>query len=196
MLPANRIAIAVALLVAVPLAAQGSERDDVHVLDECRLAAQVIRTGHPAPRREWAYGFITRCREIGPAALASRWQETASDEPTLQQLARATTRLRTREVFVAVSGAARSAEHSPLVRIYAMAMLYSFAEPGSSVWMRDLLQPRENRSVRIYQVSGDGDRPNPLGDVEAEVEALLAEIIAAGGEPQVIRVATEIHRLL
>lgn len=31
------------------LAAQSSERDDDHLRNDCRLAAQVILTGHPAP---------------------------------------------------------------------------------------------------------------------------------------------------
>lgn len=194
--PLNRIAVAALLLFAFPLAAQRTEPEDVQLRNDCRLAEQVVRTGNPAPHRSWAFSFIIQCGESGSSALASVWEQSSTDEWTLQQLAITTYRLRTRGVFVAVSRAARSQENARLVRVYALGMLYSFAVPGSSVDARELLQPRENRRVRIYQVSGDGDLQNHVGDVKAEVEALLAEIIAAGGEPSVVRAATALQQLL
>ncbi len=53
---------------------EAQESRDVHARNDCRLAAQVIRTGHPAPHVEWAYGAILRCDETGAAVLAERWR--------------------------------------------------------------------------------------------------------------------------
>jgi hypothetical protein len=191
----NRIALCAAVLSAVPLAAQRSGPEDVQLRNDCRLAEQVVRTGEPAPHRGWAYSFITRCPESGPATLVSRWQDTNTDERTLQRLVIASSRLATREVFEAVSNAARNSQSTPVVRIYALSMLYGFAHPGRSVSVQDLLQGRESLRVRVYRVSGDGDRPNLVGDVTAQVEALLSEIIASGGEPSVVRAAMTIRQL-
>ena len=35
------------------LSAQAKERDDVHLGNDCRLAAQVILAGHPEPHEGW-----------------------------------------------------------------------------------------------------------------------------------------------
>ncbi|HEY0018347.1 MAG TPA: hypothetical protein VGC13_18725 [Longimicrobium sp.] len=191
----SRIVPATLLLCAFPLAGQGHEHAGVAVRNDCRLAEQIIRTREPARDLGWAFSFITQCIQAR-SVLVSLWEQRTTDEWTLQQLAIATYRLRTRELLAAVSSAARGVENAPLVRAYALGMLYSFAVPGSSIDARNLLQVQENKRLIIYQVSGDGDLPSHVGDVRAEVRALLAEIIAAGGDPQVVRAATAIRQLL
>lgn len=158
--------------------------------NDCRLAAQIVRTGHPAPHREWAFELISRCPGEGPAALVNAWEAPPTDEATLQLLVRATSDLRTHAIFEGVAGAARNPQNSPLVRAYAMSVLHSYAHPGRSLSVQDLLHPRGNRPPRIYTVSGDGDRTNgELGDVRAEVHGLLSEIVAAEQDPTVLRIA-------
>lgn len=191
MLEVNRLGLWIGLVAATPLAAQGNEPTDPHLRNDCRLAAQVVRTGHPAPQSEWAYSLISECAQSGSSAVASRWGARDLDTLTLQRLLRATARLRTRETYEAVRGAARDPRSTRLVRIYALSMLYSFAHPGRSVRVSDLLHPR-GWGPRVYRVSGDGGVANApdLGNVRQEVETVLGEIITGGGDADVVRAAT------
>jgi hypothetical protein len=189
-----QVAAGILVLAGTPLAAQPDERSDAQVRNDCRLAAQVIRTGDPAPHREWAFDIITRCSQSGPGIIAETWQRPPADEVTLRMLIAATTRLRTRQVFESVGSAARNPQNSALVRTYALSMLYSFAWPGGSIHVQDLLHPRENRSARVYRASGDGSIANApdLGDVKDEVRTVLAEIVATDREDSIVRAAQEV----
>jgi hypothetical protein len=184
------LVVAAAGFSCAPLAAQAGERTDPHLQNDCRLAEQIVRTGEPAPHREWAYRTITQCADLGPAVLAASWHEPPTDEATLQLLVRATSKLRTRQVFDGLSTAARNPQNSRLVRTYAFSMLYSFAWPGSSLSVPDLPEPGE-RPARMYQVSGDGAQANGPGmtDLRAEVRALLSEILATEQDAVVLRTA-------
>lgn len=186
-----RLATGALLLVSGPLVAQADERTEARLRNDCRLAAQVIRTGNPAPHRDWAYGVISQCAQSGPAVIAAAWRQPPNDEPTVQRLVWATARLRTRCVFAAVANAARERRNSLLVRTYAMEMLYSFAKPGLSLNVQDLLHPRGERPARISAVSGDGDVANApdLGDAAPEVRAILGEIVASDPDPEIVRIA-------
>jgi hypothetical protein len=112
----------------------------------------------------------------------------------MQLLMGATGRLRTRKVFESVGCAARDDSNSTLIRTYALAMMYSFARPGGSIRVQDLLQPRENRPARVYRASGDGSDANPpdLGDATGEVRALLSGIIETSRDTAVVRAAREV----
>lgn len=190
----NVIFVAVLVLAGAPLSAQRNDGGDVNQND-CRLAAQIVRTGHPAPHREWAYCIIAQCADSGPGVIAAAWQDPPADEQALQLLVRATSQFRTRRVFEAVGTAARNPQNSTLVRTYAFSMLYGFAWPGSSLRVADLLQPRGQRPARVYQVSGDrgGGNEQDLGDVKTEVRDLLSQIIATEPDPVVVRTARAVR---
>jgi hypothetical protein len=189
-----RVVVGILGFASTPLIAQADERTDAQLRSDCRLAAQIRRTGNPAPHREWAFDTITRCSQSGPNVVAEAWQGAPADEETLRMLVAATTKLRTRQVFESVGSAARNVHNGRLPRTYALSMLYSFAWPGGSIHVQDLLHPRENRSARVYRASGDGSIANgpDLGDVRDEVRALLAEIVASDQEDGVVRAAREI----
>ena len=135
---------AVALLVCAPLAGQAGERQDPHLRNDCRSAAQVLRTGHPAPRREWAMDAIRRCDASGPAVLAGVWREAApSDIMGLDLLFNSTRDFNDRRVVEAASDIARRREAPETTRIYALALLFNYAVPGRYLNMKQLLEPGE-----------------------------------------------------
>lgn len=189
-----------AALAADCLVAQSREASDAQHRTDCRLAAQVVRTGHPAPHRDWAFGVIRECSESGPQALAARWRTappTQADELVL--LVSATRAFHTREVFDAVAAVARTRSNDQLVRVYAMALLQSYARPGTSLSVDDLLQPPQNgRPPRIYAFSHDRnpDDPRTLGDVEGEVTAILTHIIETEAGTVIARAAAEVLRMV
>jgi hypothetical protein len=184
----------VIFLWGAPLAAQ-AEPDDVQHRNDCRLAAQVIRTSQPAPHTEWAYSYILRCGQEGAAVVAEQWRGQSSfDEQVLWRLMIAAGRLRTRAVYEAVREAAADQSASREVRIYALAMLYNYARPQLALVVQDLLHPRDGRFARIAASSGDGGLTNApdLGDVRQEVEEFLAQLIASDADPDLVRVAREV----
>lgn len=74
------------VLLASPVWAQ--DPDSVQLQNDCRLAAQILTGGHPAPQEEWALTVIHRCGPDGGAALASalRNARASTDTDYLSQL--------------------------------------------------------------------------------------------------------------
>lgn len=188
-----------AVLAGTPLSAQPREGDDVHLRNDCRLAAQVIGTGHPAPRREWAYGIIRGCDESGPRILAMAWRSRLpGDAASLGQLVAATRTLNDRSVVDAVSDVARNREAPDAARVHAFALLYSYAVPGLYVNPGDLLD-RPDAPPAIIAVSHDHHVHQTraiLGDLRPEVGRLLGEVAAAEQATRVGRAAASVLRYL
>lgn len=175
--------------------AQGSERNNAHLRNDCRLAAQVIRTGHPAPRLGWAYSIIRLCDQSGPTVLAERWAN-AADTLELAELAGASAQFPTRAIFDATASVVRGPAGRE-ASVYAMAVLVSFVSPQVGLNLQDLRHPRDGRPPRIVSASGgDPIGPGDLGDVCPEVLAVLREASSNSRDPDVRRVASEFVRFL
>lgn len=59
--------------------AQPAARADLVARGECRLAAQVLRTGHPAPKLSWATDRASTCPRcwaicLGTPMFCYRWE--------------------------------------------------------------------------------------------------------------------------
>jgi hypothetical protein len=188
-----------AVLACRPLSAQPGELQDAHRGDDCRLAAQVLRTGDPAPRREWAMDAIRRCDASGPAVLASVWREAApSDTTGLGLLFNATRDFNDRRVVEAVSDVARRREVPETTRIYAFALLFNYAAPGRYIIIQQLLQPGEfPPRIRYFTHDDRGESTRAiLGDLRPEVSAILRSVAAAEPGSRVgIAAATVLRRL-
>jgi hypothetical protein len=68
------IILAVLTLVLAASSAHGQANpDSVKLRNDCRLAAQVLQKGNPAPHRQWAGAFIQRCGadEVADANVAA-----------------------------------------------------------------------------------------------------------------------------
>src|SRR5919198_688104 len=62
-----------AVLPSAIAAQRPSEVDDIHLRNNCRLAAQVLTTGYPAPHYGWARDIIRECDQSGGPAPAAVW---------------------------------------------------------------------------------------------------------------------------
>lgn len=113
--------------------------DSVHHRNDCRLAAQVISTGQPLPRREWALAVIQGCREGGPA-LARAMQESrlSSDTAYLNSLTWPAIRLRDGEIFQAAMQVAADRGASTQARVFAIRTLMWSMYPGGGLDYADL----------------------------------------------------------
>lgn len=167
--------------MATPLSGQQGERGNPRIQDDCRRAAQVLRTGHPAPRRAWALDAIRRCGESGAAVIAGVWERAAPSDPSeLRHLFEVTREFNDRGVVDAVAKVARQADAPDVTRIYAFALLFSYAVPGQYIVVQDLLVVPEGRGPGMAWESHDDavKQTRPLlGDLRPEVAGVLRAVV-------------------
>lgn len=191
------LAALVGVIFSTPLSAQPGEREDPHLRNDCRLAAQVIRTGNPAPRREWALDVIRRCDQSGPQVLADVWRSaTPSDPEQLAALFNASRDFNDRRVVDAVADLARRSGAPEEARIYAFALLYSYAVPGLYIGVDDLLGGRRPGIGSVSHDARTRETRVALGDLRHEVCTLLAAIVDSERETRVGTAAATVLRYL
>lgn len=173
------VALIVAALMAVPVRSLDAqtERQDPHVRNDCRLAAQVVETGHPAPHHQWALEFVGRCEVTGPPVLAALWSRPPSDTDDLNQLFLSSYRLRDSRVTAAVVQAAGDPVLPQIVRLAAIRVLAGHAVPEFLLSNTDLLRP-DSDSARYMFPSVDhatvrnGESPVGEGTIRGILTAL------------------------
>ena len=82
-LSSRHLLIALLLTWLAPSLAHGqADRDAIKRRNDCRLAVQVIETGHPAPHKEWAWKYVTFCEPAQrvEAYLAAMQQARSSTD--------------------------------------------------------------------------------------------------------------------
>jgi hypothetical protein len=180
------IAVLAALFpAAVPLHAQQSDRAaEVHLRNQCRMAAQVIRTGHPDAKRDWARRQIPSCPEEGPAILAEQWRTLRADTGQVEWLRFHSSRIRDQRLYDQLRQTVSDRSRPDLVRVAAMLVLSKYVDPYSAVWFSDL-RPPSDTVTRIPLVGGSTtaggqiDGSNPLiGHVAPAVQELLEQVSA------------------
>lgn len=186
--------VLVALAAFSGSVAAQTEDQDVHLRNDCRLAAQILETGHPAPHYAWATGIIPKCAETGGAVLAQVWSNPPSDSMTLDRLFHASYTLRDRRVTIAVAAAAANQTLPQLVRLNAIRVLTGHAVPEFMVTVEQMT-PVENAAVRVHlggmsHVSvRQGAHPIRPEDVEVTILPTLTELRNDRDE-RIVRAAT------
>ncbi|MDQ4078045.1 MAG: hypothetical protein M3220_17580 [Chloroflexota bacterium] len=165
-----------------PLSGQGNDRSaEMHHRNQCRLAAQVLSTGNPAPKRDWARDYITTCTEEGPRILAEQWRAAAADTGALRYLVLNTGRMRDARLYEALREVAADRSRPDLARVGAMLALARYVDPHNAIWFSDVRVT--DRSVRriplVTSWSTNGVQligSRPIGPVAQPVLALLDSI--------------------
>jgi hypothetical protein len=176
--------IASALLIGLAgrLAAQANP-DSVHHVNDCRLAAQTLSTGNPAPKMQWSLSVIWSCGDHGVVgtsiAAALTRLRTSSDTGQLLPLARATLGLVDGDVYAAAFAVAGDGSASATARAVSLLLVLTQVQPEDVVFFAQLAStpdaefcPRGIRSgVRVIV------DPVPLpGDAKTKVSALAQSI--------------------
>jgi hypothetical protein len=120
------------LALLLPLSAAGQANPDtVKARNDCRLAVQVVVTGHPAVKTEWAMDFVRQCTEL-PTALARAIRDTRASRDTtvLKRVTAPADWLRDGNVYSAASEVLRDRTASPEARVFAIRVLMWAALPG------------------------------------------------------------------
>ena len=128
----TRFWISVLAVALLPLSALGQANpDSIKHGNDCRLAVQVITTGQPAVKTDWAMTFVRECAEF-PAALAGALSRarTSRDTAALARLTAPADRLRDGDLFTAAFELARDRAASPEARVFAIRVLMWAYLPG------------------------------------------------------------------
>jgi hypothetical protein len=134
----KRYSLAAALafaLHAVPGWGQ-AQPDSVKLRNDCRLATQVLRTGNPAPRLQWATAFIRRCGADALAQANVAALQRLSSEPNFETLSLVWNQLqyvRDARVYETALAIADDRDASVAARVHALIWLVRLRAPDHFV---------------------------------------------------------------
>lgn len=197
-----RIALALMCATGVtgPVFAQGSrEGENVHLRNDCRLAAQALQTGHPAPKTDWALQVIYWCDESGGPALQALWAAPTTDIVALEQLVKGSERLLDQRVYVAVMAKARDASAPRAVRIAALRVLSAFIANTTAIDQADLMAMPDSNVTRTFS-SIDHGIPQFVGSqpltlsARSDFLALLLELSRTDPDSVIRRAGRDLRR--
>ena len=168
--------VALTVITAAPLAAQrATEANDAQLRARCRLAAQVLETGHPGPKYGWAVDEIMVCDESAGPALARHWSSLHDvDREALGHLTFSSRSVRDQRIFDAVLAVAGAPDRAPLIRLSALRVLVSYTDPVLDVSLDDLEHPKDNEVLGhiVDFAPTDGTVPLAAGDPSAVMDLL------------------------
>jgi len=144
------------LVLAPACVAQMTERDNVHLRNDCRLATQVLSKGQPDPQRDWALGVVSACEETGGAAVASLWAAPPADTTSLDQLYRISAGILDAQVLAAAQATASDPARPTLLRMTALRVLAAYVDSQLEAPLASVTPPPEGRSC---------ESPDPAGCV-------------------------------
>lgn len=185
-----------ALLVTAAVPRQAAAQQDVHLRNDCRLAGQILRTGHPAPHREWAWSVIPTCADSAGPVLAAVWNQRT--QPHLAQLWGASHRVADARLSRAVMDALRDASRSRAERITAARVLATHAAPNLVVLESDLATIIGD-STRAAYISVDHSPVEQVAvpvtpEIVREIRETLDLVARQDGDRELQQVARAIAR--
>lgn len=163
----------------------------MHLRNDCRLAAQTLSKGHPAPKTDWALSIIFRCDESAGPALQALWATPPSDSVALEQLVEASARMLDHRVYLSASTIASSSGNAQSARIGALRVLASFVDAEFYYYPVQLLRPSADSthgvaySHGISQVVG----AQPITSADVLSIRILIKTLALSDPNPVIRFA-------
>jgi hypothetical protein len=188
---------AVALVYSWEASAQ-ADPDQIHRRNNCRLAEQVIRTGHPENKTAWAWEYLPSCpRGMQVPLLVIRMRQarqSTNAELVATALLRAST-MRDGTLFREVMNIAADPQASVTARVYAFVTLDAIYDPSRHprydlfLRMADLGDSARgpcssNRSHPL--VSEDGATSIPV-DYRQQITALAARLTEDSAQPRQVR---------
>lgn len=185
-------------VLSTSLSAQASP-DQIHHKNDCRLAAQTLRSGHPGPKTEWALSIITSCGNDGATALAEaiRAMRISTDTATLEYMRYQAGSFRDANVFAAVLEVAGDPGASVPARVYALLASQDIANPGLRYSFADattdLDEEGRPRCDGLWRRVSDHRQVNgaPLPpDFRSRVYDVRRQIRSDSTSPRLVRAAT------
>lgn len=169
----SRLAVLLPLLGLIPgLAHAQVDPDAVKRGNNCRLAAQVIETGHPAPHREWAWQYIGFCepaRRVDAYLAAMEQARRSADLPFIRRAILSAVAIHDGAIFEKVLSIAGDKASSIPARVVAFMALASIRNPVVSPTYRGFIggldeygMPRGECSRRLAHPVEPAQGPTPF----------------------------------
>lgn len=173
---------------------KATEKDDVHLRNTCRFAAQVLETGHPHPHYRRAINLILPCEQTGGTALAGVWRTAREDRAELERLTYVSSAMRDQRVFAATAGVLQDQARPRLVRLAAMSVLTAFADSVVQPFLEVLENPPPHHvlgTVLDFPITL-GAEPLPA-DTPEHVLKLFSGVATEDRDPVVQAAARYLH---
>jgi hypothetical protein len=193
----RRLLLTAVVAVLFPLAASAQANpDSVRFRNDCRLAMQVVTTGHPAMKIDWAMAFVRECPGLaGNLARALREARTSRDTAELNRLTTPADWLRDGALFSTARELLADETASPEARVFAVRVLMWAYVPGMEIDYQNLVDT-DGDGIPTCSGLGPGlhgelQRGAPLpGDWIAQGQALgRAVALDTGGDARVRQAA-------
>ena len=141
-----RVALWLTAFLAVSGAPLRAQSESAHPLamkhrSNCRLAAQVLITGEPHTKRDWARTYVRNCPEEGPPAPVQEWRAVAGDTTEVLELMRASVAIRDARICEQLHVVVRDRTRSDVVRVGAMHVLHRYVDSTSGGWFWGVRPP-------------------------------------------------------
>ena len=191
---ASLIVVATGLLPSSQAEAQ-ADTDTIHLRNDCRLARQVLETGHPAPQRREAMLTIARCGLEAAPTLAVVWNNPPVGRGDLQLLVTSTRAIATPELVQTLLGAVQRTDLSTEQRVAALIVLITYADSTVVPPFRFFIGPP---NVLLRQHYGGVDHPyTAVGrdqlpvPVRLQLRPILEQLAVRDPNPQ-IQIAAQV----
>ena len=193
--PSLLLSLTWTLGVALTASAQTPDDVDEKRRADCRIATQVLTTGQPAPKWEWAAQRIGACGSEGASALATavRNARTSTDTLLLQELTGSALYLHHLDLYDASLAIATDVSASIPARVFAFRTLINHLEP--TLWFRGLedLAPPVHNGIRhcapeMHGHSSAADAALPA-TARTDVLAMAGGVAADASVPVRVRTA-------
>lgn len=172
--------------------AQTTHTDSIHRRNNCRLAAQVLTTGHPETRKRWAQSYIGYCpSDVQGAALRVALTRAAAegDIRTFRPLATAAIFVPDDQLLDLLLSVAVSSTNTEAIRIAALLQLDVFRNPTRE-WDIEELRRGDGTDcptlVRSHPVEFAVFRPQPTAFLP-RLDAGLSALAADPAQPVAVR---------
>lgn len=129
--------------VLLPACATAQRSDSVQARNTCRLALQIVETGHPEPHTDWAYERVAACGSEAGAAVATALRRYRQNRDTvvLDLVSGPARTLRDGRIFEAALEISLDRRASAQARVFAFRTLIHAVAPGIVVGYRELSEP-------------------------------------------------------
>lgn len=191
----HRLLVLGAVALTLPLTSIGAQAnpDSVKLRNDCRLAAQVIRTGQPAPKLQWSWDLIPGCPEAGDvAAVALRRLRTDSDPAHFSNVSIVGFNVHDAELFSTALDVAGDHGASTAARAISFRLLVHQLTADRDVTYGELTR---SDTISGCPLGWLEDRGVPItlaplsADAAARATAVASSVAENSQEPEVVRIA-------
>lgn len=181
------------VLPSTPLGAQANP-ESVKMRNDCRLAAQMLSTGEPAPKVQWAWEMIYSCPESGSAAAAGlRRLRADADTGNFSPVTRIAFSVRDGDLFTAALEVAGDRGASTVARGASFFVLITQLTADRYVDFDDISRARS----LLCPLGSIDDRGTPMtltplpADAAARATAVASSVAESSQESEAVRIAAD-----